>query len=479
MAKKGDPKVLRFVVLFLRHYAEMLQSEFGRAARIAQGTISDCEGGKVAPTEEQLRRMASVASVPWTLVVLLRRFLTALLSCLGHRSQSGLSAEEAPIEQTALDAMRLAMTPYWIEEETEPAADPSPDEERREAEAIWAALESFPLAERRRWIELSVRAAGSWALAERISHASALAAAHDVEEALALADLALSIAERVPGEARRARTVAYCSGFRANALRVANEFDRASAAFVRAGELWKAGEAARSLPLAEWRLLDLEASLHIDQRQFHQALDNLDQAQAACGSDALAAARILMNKAHVLKQLGDPAGSLKALHDAAPAIETSGDRQLFFALRFNTVANLCALSRYEEAAALLPAIRSLAVEQGRRLHLTRLTWLESKVAAEQGRVEEAHAGLEQVIRDFADLPYEAALASLDLAALYLDGGRTGDVKELALAMGGIFEAKGIAREALAALTLFCEAAKQETATVELVRQVIAEVERAQ
>jgi hypothetical protein len=46
-------------------------------------------------------------------------------------------------------------------------------------------------------------------------------------------------------------------------------------------------------------------------------------------------------------------------------------------------------------------------------------------------------------------------------------------------MGGIFEAKGIAREALAALTLFCEAAKQETATIALVRQVIAEVERAQ
>jgi len=93
-------------------------------------------------------------------------------------------------------------------------------------------------------------------------------------------------------------------------------------------------------------------------------------------------------------------------------------------------------------------------------------------------VEEAKAGLEQVIQEFADLPYEAALASLDLAVLYLKAGQTAEVKRLAGAMGGIFEAKGIAREALAALTLFCEAARQETATVELAKRVIAEVERA-
>ena len=46
-------------------------------------------------------------------------------------------------------------------------------------------------------------------------------------------------------------------------------------------------------------------------------------------------------------------------------------------------------------------------------------------------------------------------------------------------MGWIFKAKGITREALEALRLFCDAARQETATVELVRQVIAKVEEAQ
>jgi hypothetical protein len=75
------------------------------------------------------------------------------------------------------------------------------------------------------------------------------------------------------------------------------------------------------------------------------------------------------------------------------------------------------------------------------------------------------------------VPYHAALSSLDLAVLYLKAGHTVKVRELAFAMGWIFKAKGIHREALAALSLFCDAAKQENATVELARQVMAEVQR--
>ena len=90
------------------------------------------------------------------------------------------------------------------------------------------------------------------------------------------------------------------------------------------------------------------------------------------------------------------------------------------------------------------------------------------------------AGLEQVRWDFTvrNLPYNAALSSLDLSVLLLQEGRTGEVRELALVLGWIFTAKGIAPEALAALQLFCDAARQEAATVELARQVRAEIEKA-
>jgi hypothetical protein len=67
---------------------------------------------------------------------------------------------------------------------------------------------------------------------------------------------------------------------------------------------------------------------------------------------------------------------------------------------------------------------------------------------------------------------------LNLPVLLLKAGRTVEVKELALTMGWIFKAKGIDREALAALQLFCDAARQEAATVDLTRRVIAEIEQA-
>jgi hypothetical protein len=72
--------------------------------------------------------------------------------------------------------------------------------------------------------------------------------------------------------------------------------------------------------------------------------------------------------------------------------------------------------------------------------------------------------------------YDAALASLDLAMLGLRAGQTARVRKLAVEMEAVFLAKKIEREALAALSLFWEAAKQETATMELVQRVIAEIE---
>lgn len=76
------------------------------------------------------------------------------------------------------------------------------------------------------------------------------------------------------------------------------------------------------------------------------------------------------------------------------------------------------------------------------------------------------------------MPYETALSGLDLAVLLLKAGRMGEVKDLAIAMGWIFMAQRIAREALSALQLFCDAARQDIATLELTCHVIAEIEQA-
>lgn len=322
----------------------------------------------------------------------------------------------------------------------------------------------------------------SLALAVEVCEASIRSAARNAGEALELAELAVSIAERGSGEEpRRMRLQGYCWAHVANARRVANDLVGAEEALTRAWELWRGGSESgpESELLAEWRLYDLEGSLRRAQRRFPEALASLDRARAACKGDPFATGRILVNRERVLNQKGDIEEAVATLKEAAPFVEASGDPHLVFALRFNMADDLCHLERFDEAGKSLPQVRDLAIQQGNELDLIRVVWLTAKVTAGEGRREEAIAGLEQVNRDFAvrRMPYDAALSSLDLSVLWLKAGHTREVKQLAVAMGWIFKAQGIDREALAALELFCTAARRERATVELARKVIADIEQ--
>jgi transcriptional regulator with XRE-family HTH domain len=320
-----------------------------------------------------------------------------------------------------------------------------------------------------------------WALAVRFCEESVKRAAHRADEALALAELALSIAERVPGEEGwRSRLKAYCWAHVANARRVANDLSGADEAFVWAWDLWRAGTESDPELLPEWRLYDLEASLRRAERRFSEALDLLDRAREACGDNSLAIGRILLKRERTFDQMGDTQNALAALVEATPFVEASGDAHQLFALRFNMTNNLCVLERYAEAAELLPMVREMADHQANELDLIRVVWLMAKVEAGHGRTDKAIAGLEQVRQDFTtrELPYDAALSSLDLAVLWLKACRAAEVRELTVAMRWIFKAKGIDREALAALRLFCDAAEEERATVDLARRVITNIERA-
>lgn len=293
--------------------------------------------------------------------------------------------------------------------------------------------------------------------------------------ALELADLTFSIAERVPRE-ESAGAKGYCWGYLGNARRVANDLDGADEALAQARALWQTG----SPWFPEWRLLSLEASLRRAQHRFPEALDRLGEARARSAGDSLAAGQILLQKSTVLSSAGDAEGALAALEEAAPLLECTEDPRQLAVLRSNRVHILARLERFEEAARPLPEVQRLTAEQANGLDQPRIAWVTAKVKAGTGQKEEAMADLESVRDAFAaeELSYDAALADLDLAVLRLEAGRTAEVREQAENMAPIFVSKKIAREALAALKLFCDAAKQEAATVELVRRVIGEVERA-
>jgi hypothetical protein len=104
---------------------------------------------------------------------------------------------------------------------------------------------------------------------------------------------------------------------------------------------------------------------------------------------------------------------------------------------------------------------------------------EGRVEAGQGRRAQAAEAFIEVRTEFASrgMRFDAALSTLDLAALYLEEGRTGEVKVLALQMVFLFQAQGIDRETLAASQLFCDAAQRETVTLEMVRQLVQDLEQ--
>jgi tetratricopeptide (TPR) repeat protein len=319
----------------------------------------------------------------------------------------------------------------------------------------------------------------TWVLAVRVAEASVEAAADDAERALELAELACSIAGRVdeePGFCLRLQ--GHCLGRRGNAWRVANEVDRSGEDFARAWELWRAGSDADPPLLPEWQMLSLEASLRRDQQRYPEALDLLDRAKVAADGDRAAEGRILLQREHVYERMGDGERARAVLAEAAPVIEGCGEARLAFLHRFKTVRNLVHLGRFAEALALWPRVLELAAGQGKKLEQLRVRWVEARLRAGLGERLEAMAIFVEVQREFTRLrlPYDAALVSLELAVLWLEDGRTAEVRELALEMAWIFKSKGIAREALAALRLFCDAAQRDAATLELALRVRAEVE---
>lgn len=366
-----------------------------------------------------------------------------------------------------------ALRPLMIREARRVRADQA----RQEAEAAWAELKDRSWKERRNLVETWPRYR-TWAVAARACKASVKAAAHRADLALELAKLAIYIADRVE-ETYRARTQGFCWGHFGNALRVGEDYDGGDRAFVRAWDRWHAGADTEPELLPEWWLHSLEASLRRAQHRFPDALASLDRAQACCGPDREASGRILLNKSKVHEQMVDLEAALEDLDEAAPLLECAEDARLPAVLSHNRVHLLCLLERFQEAADLLPDARELAIELANQLDLTRLQWIDAKCRAGLGRREEAFGLLEDVCEDFTglELPYDAALAALDLAELKLEAGLVAEVKWLAARLHWIFRHKKIDREALVALRLFYDAALAGTATVALTRQVAAEIAR--
>jgi tetratricopeptide (TPR) repeat protein len=361
---------------------------------------------------------------------------------------------------------------------------------RAEAPRLWDRLSSFSPEQRSGLVRAS-RSFASWGLCELLCEKSKNKASQVPDEALELAELAILIADSLEeGEPIEERWVyqlrALAWAYLGNARRVGGDLISAEQAFSMSDQWWEAGESSIGDALGYGPvLLDLRASLRTSQRRFREALGLLDEVAEAYlhgdpeFRDPHLAGRSLVNKAVTLIQMGEPRSAVASLRAAEALISQERDPRLGLCLKHNLASALVSLGKFQEALAVIPEVRALSQESGSPLDQIRLRWIEARAAAGVGDREAARQGLDDVRREFLErrLLFDAALASLELAALHLEEGRTGEVQQLAEEMVVIFHAQDVHREALAAIAMFRQAVALETVTAEMVRRMAFDLER--
>ncbi|HEX7184281.1 MAG TPA: tetratricopeptide repeat protein [Thermoanaerobaculia bacterium] len=474
------PPPMSLALTLLRLVHGWSAKDLAVAAGISSSTLSQYETGDLILTRERLTELAAVLKAPPEKVEL-ALFCADLIHPL---PPPAFSPVDPTREQRRVVDRATALAVREVAELVRSAllGEVRQDNVRRAfaaAEALLSRLKARSGDARRDLIEAESELQ-DWALCLLLCDESEKAAANRPEYSLELADLALRVALRVEGtEAWRSALQGHAWAFVGNARRVASDLPASDAAFAASRQLSKAGAQGDPAGLLDpARRLDLEASLRRAQRRFPEALKLHDQAfEIARPGEAGA---ILLNKSDTLGQSGDYERSVETLEQATRSIDKHRQPRLFFGLRFNLAANLCHLGRLAEAAPIVDEVRRLAERLRNDLDLVRTRWLQGLVDAGFGRIEEAVAALEQVRGDFRarQLPYDFALANLDLALLYREQGRLQEVKRLAGEMLRIFQAQRVHREALAAVRLFSEAAEKGEVTVDLIRRLQTYLSRA-
>jgi len=323
-------------------------------------------------------------------------------------------------------------------------------------------------------------------LAELLLEESRKTVRTDPTEAESLASLVAQVVGRIPkSKAARASSelavlTARAEAHRANALRVAGDLPAADEAFSRLN-----AELAARPPrdaAAEAEILSLEASLRFDQRALDHAEDLLDTALLLFrqGGDRRGEASTLVQRAMTLYFLDRFEAALAALDAAGSAIDPDDDVYLFTSTVTARVVLLCDLGRPTEADALLNTHLDRFEDLEDEAAGATLRGLQGRVALGLGLLDAAEDGFAAARDAFLLLgrDYDAILAALALACVYLEAGRTADLRRLAAGLASTFRARGVGREAMSALGLFVKAVAADTLTRDLLARLRSRVEAA-
>ena len=316
----------------------------------------------------------------------------------------------------------------------------------------------------------------TWGLCEALLEKCGELRQSDPQGMLQLANLARRAADRlsvtVYGDERRTDMQARTWAELANAYRLVEDLPQAEAAMACALDLRAQGSGD---PLLYARVADLNASLLCDQRRFKEAFRMLDLALAIHRrhSGEHEVGRVLILKGLFTGYAGKPEEGLQLLVQGLAMLDRERDSGLIFRTLHNILLFRAELGEYESAQRQLQRMRPLYAAHSGWLDWVKLHRLEGEIAAGLGDLVTAEATFQQIRQDLDDagLPYQAALASLDLAGVWLRQGRTDEVRALVPEMVSTFRVLGVEREALSALYLLQDALERDQATLDILRLV--------
>jgi len=257
-----------------------------------------------------------------------------------------------------------------------------------------------------------------------------------------------------------------------NALRVADRLAEAEFALGRAVEFHSRGTDDELLAA---RLLELQASLAADRRRFALACRALSFVRRYYFRvrDRHLAGRTLIKQGLYTGYAGDTQEGLRLLRRGLSLIDGSYDPALVCAALHNQLLFLIDQKSFRDARKLLFQNRQRLSNSGGKINELKMLWLEGRIEAGFGKHGRAERILQKVKEGFdqAGLGYQAAIASLDLAAALLSQNRVAEAQELVVKAARVFSALGIGREAMGAILLLRQSFDLRAATVAFIEEV--------
>lgn len=413
-------------------------------------------------TRDLLRAVATGDLPPRLLARVGLEHLTALCPCCEREFAAW--KEESPGSGAPLDPVLIV--PLLA------TAAPKVAKAEERAARDFTELLSLPVGARQARVARSRSRFRGSALVRRLLGASRESLREDYETAYHFAALALSIANR---SARMFDFHVLAAAAMGNACRAQGDLRTADRHFEYVRFLLHSQDVTDLAVLAE--VDDLEGSLRKDQRRFEQAVDLLERAHAlyrlAGREERCTKVELILADVHFYR--GDPHQAISTLVIALRKIRTDSEIQDYLCARHNLAWYLMSCDRCEEALEFFDEDAELFARHGHPVWKIRRRWLEGMISAGLGQPENAEASFLAARDGFIEraMGFDAAIVSMDLAALYLRAGRVEAVRFLAEAMIPIFQSQDIHREAFAALVLFQEAARREAVTLSLVKRLAA------